>query len=181
MTDHRNARWFHGGPEPIARIDPSRIGSGNDQYGPGFYVTTDEATAIGYARRHARGYVHEVSIRDFAPAELGRPLARAVIAAVLRKAPNLEETLGNFSDTASEDPERALSVAVGCYAAIDLLAAVNAMANDFFGGGRPPFCDALAEATGRDGIAVRLGSTLHAAIWRAGAVEVIRCTKTGRS
>lgn len=173
----RGAHWYHGGPTAIRTVDPARIGQGNDQYGPGFYVTTDERTALAYARRSGAGFVHEVAIPDFQPLNLGKPLSKSAITGVLRRSPRLEEILWNFADIKSDGRKKALQMAVGTYAKLDPIAAINAMANDFFDGGRAPFCDALADSTGKTGVAIATGDALHAAIWRAEAIEVLRCTQ----
>lgn len=46
---------FHGTAADISEFDPSFTGKGNDQYGSGFYFTTDYETALGYTTETLKG------------------------------------------------------------------------------------------------------------------------------
>ena len=169
--------WHHGGPEPVAAIDPMRLGSGNDQYGPGFYLTDSEPLAEAYARRHGTGHVSSFSIGSLVPLRLARPLPEPAVARLIWDAPRRDEVLESFGKVSRETLRAVAARAGSAYLKMDALAAINALANDFYAGGRHPFCENAARATGCSGVLVIQDGARTLSLWDARAARPIGARK----
>lgn len=171
--------WFHGGPSPVSAIDPAKIGRGNDQYGPGFYLTDSEELAESYALRHHEGHVSSFSISGLVPLRLARPLPLEAIASLIWESPLRDEILENFGEVGTETMHGLARRAASAYAKMDALAAVNALANDFYAGGTHPFCDRVHKATGCTGVVISHDGIRTLSLWDAASARPMGARKVG--
>lgn len=112
--------WFQGRTTHDTKLDPSYVGQGTDQEGPGWYFTDHAEDASRYAAPNGSVLMGHLNIRKLASSE--KPADRKTIAALLERAPDLEHTLTNWD----ENPKRALK------AAIDSILKYNPLEKDAF-------------------------------------------------
>lgn len=182
---------YHGSPALFSEFDPSRVGEGDDQAGPGFYFTDDEETAELYAGRRSKGastgFVYEVEVSLSKPIIDGRmQITKPQLAAVLRAAPEYFDMLMNFGDVPHEGETSVLRRAVDIYHSSleeDAVSAIGMIARDFFNDSRAALLEALYRETGYDGIIVQHQRTddteTHVVAWLAQSIEIVS-TRPGR-
>lgn len=100
---------YHGTDTDFWTFDKGRLGSGNDQYGAGFYFASEKASAASYGNRVVEAYLdiknpYEFSVNDETPnlIALGRsqPLTEEQTYEVLKRIPNIyddeDSILGDY-------------------------------------------------------------------------------------
>lgn len=97
---------YHGRLRQIDAFDPKRTGKGNDQEGPGFYLTDSWADARKYA--YPTGYVHVVEVRLRKTVPLTGPVNAQQVRKLLKAAPGIKDTLTDWD----EDPGTAMAMLV---------------------------------------------------------------------
>lgn len=166
--------WFHGTPHDFEAFDPATLGKGTDQLGSGFYFTSEEATASGYAQG---GFVLVAELAMDNPMPPEARFTRSQIEAMLRAAPSFLETIENWGEIAFETERVVVGRAVGAYADMnegcdDAVRVLNAISNDMWQGHEADFLRTVKEATGYDGLVRRSGNEMHAVAWLPEQISV---------
>jgi len=167
--------WFHGTPHDFDAFDPATLGKGTDQLGSGFYFTSEESTAGGYAEG---GYVMVVALSLEKPMPADARFTRGQIEAILRAAPSFEESIGNWGEIAFEGERTVVGRAVNAYAEMgegsdDAVQVLNAISNDMWQGHEAAFLRAVNEVTGYDGLIRKSGQETHAVAWLPERISVV--------
>lgn len=171
--------WFHGTKAKFDKFDSKFIGIGNDALGSGFYFTTDEETARGYAFDVAvdEGFLLEVKLSIQNPMDASAYIRHDQIKKIISASPNLDDMLWNFGDLGSTPKDVVLNKAASSYESMnsgdDALQLLNAMSNDFFNGDEALFLKAVTEATGYDGLYRIRGNEVHAVAWSPEQVQIV--------
>ena len=94
----KSFRMFHGKPRPISQFSYQFITKeGNNQEGPGFYLTSDIADAKKYGNNI---YIVNASYRKLVPVQGTKNLKEAL--AMVKMAPDVSEELLNWGDNATQ-------------------------------------------------------------------------------
>ena len=156
--------YYHGSPRKFEKFSAEfcRSGSGNEQYGSGFYFTSNKTEAGRYAGDN--GFIYEVELSPnkliTVPLHndeedlLNPPLSQKQIAGIITDAPDFRETLMNFGDVGSEGLRRVLDMAVSAYSRHSPLAAMNSLGTDFYRDQEDEVLKSIIKHTGIDGIHV---------------------------
>jgi len=135
-------KYFHGSPKKFDKFSAEFCGktTGHEQYGSGFYFTTDRDEARGYAGEN--GYVFEVALSlsstmivPFSNSEEDKgndPLTSKQIEDMIVHAPESRDSLWNYGDIDYVGYESVLNSAVKSYCGMNPLSAMNALGNDFY-------------------------------------------------
>lgn len=179
---------YHGTGTTIEAFDPSFTGKGNDQYGSGFYFTTDKSTAEGYTTATING--QKKLGGDDAPniipvyLNIRHPLvvdasktqnlygedahvSPAKASAIIAKHPNImdEENsiLGDFFDTYWETGPKKYMIS---QLARDYEWTLGTLETDIFSGYPDEYHRAVRDVMGYDGVQVNLvGGEKHFIAW----------------
>lgn len=168
-------RWFHGTPHDFEAFDPATLGKGTDQLGSGFYFTSEESTANGYAEG---GFLLVAEIAMKRPMPADARFSRAQIEAILRAAPAFQDVIQNWGEIDFEGERTVVGRAVDAYASMndgcdDAVQVLNAISNDMWQGREADFLQAVRSATGYDGLVRRAGNETHAVAWLPEQVTVV--------
>lgn len=91
--------FYHGTKANFDSFDPNFTGKGNDQEGPGFYFTTNEQLARGYA--WPSGTVLEVRLHITKTVPMSGPISKEVLnqaRQLMMNAPGLRDTLTDWGE-----------------------------------------------------------------------------------
>jgi hypothetical protein len=190
---HQHVLAYHGSGVAIDRFDFAYTGIGNDQYGAGFYFTTDpdEARAYCFARIDdltKPGGEHSPTVHCARlhldrplPVDLRADLTPAQARRFIQSSPNLDSVLADWADLESEGRQTALNNAIASYSCATggdgpspLIEILNSLANDFFVGSVPAFNQAVREILGYDSVVARHDNGhLHYVVFFPEQIEVI--------
>ena len=87
---------YHGTPYKFEVFDSQKLGGGHDQYGPGFYFTSNKQTAMRYAEN---GYILEAKLDFKNPIPGDKPIDRNIAEKLLLRAHDVnsrKELLNKF-------------------------------------------------------------------------------------
>lgn len=160
--------WYHGTPFDFEAFDAVHLGKGNDQLGSGFYFTSNETTADGYAL--SEGHVLTAAIEMARPMPVNAKFSRSHIEAMLRASPDFEAAMTNWGEIGFEKEAVVVVRAIDSYAEMnkgcdDAVQVLNAISNDFWKGSEGAFLRAVHAATGFDGLVRKSGDETHAVAW----------------
>ena len=153
---------YHGTNADIHEFDLGLSGtaSGVEQYGSGIYTTTSPSLASGYAKPNKGGdnvMPLLVKLQNPINASDKGKLTRTQIKNIIKKSPNLEDSLNNYDDVSYYGKNRVLNGAVNSisqYQDDNLLNNLHPIANDFFSGENKSFADAILKVLKKDGVKV---------------------------
>jgi hypothetical protein len=149
---------YHGTGADIEAFDPDRTGKGNDQLGSGFYFTSDEDTAKGYAGEKGNLTPSYLSIQK--PIVLGAEqgslsgvrLTAKQAEAIMLLAPNIfdaeKSPLVDWVDNGGKKFTKAHVARV----ATNYVDQLGSLENDFFRDNATAFREAVNKVTGYDGV-----------------------------
>lgn len=121
----KSGPWYAGHQTRLGAFDPARVGQGNDQLGPGFYMTDDPANA-----RHYGPFVHELRVtwkKVLPTAQLYAPIPAVMLRAFLDAIPKEEEYWQDFD----ERPARGYAMALRAFEGHTFLRAVSNLQGTF--------------------------------------------------
>ena len=169
LTASEDIVAYHGSGTDIQEFSYEFTGAGNDQYGSGFYFTTDEQEAVGYTCQRIQSdkpkpggedkpTVLEVrlDIRNPLDAEAVGTIPKNKVRKLIMMSPVLDESLIDWGDVDFEGREKVLSKAVDAYAYQAtrniIVKALFPIANDFYRGHIKAFNEAVTKVLGYDGV-----------------------------
>jgi hypothetical protein len=164
---------YHGSKETFHAIDPKRFGSGIDQYGSGFYMTTDSSVASGYADGEG-GNITAMYARLVKPIG-NRKLTALQIRTLIVKSPELDDMLWNFGDYVHEGKGKVLNQAVNAYTQYQTspLDTLNGISNDFYSGNEGEFLANAHAVTKYDGVVVPFDTNTHYVVWLPNQIKSV--------
>jgi len=157
-------KYYHGSPVKFDNFDASfcTSGSGGEQYGSGFYFTNSRDEASRYAGYD--GFIYEVELKtdnlmtvpkhNEKKDNINPPLTNKQIKKMIQNAPEHEETLLNFGDIDYYGYDEVLQKAIGAYAELNPLYAINTLGSDFYDGNEEIVVKKIKDIIGIDGIFV---------------------------
>lgn len=155
---------YHGSGNRIEEFSYEFTGKGNDQVGSGFYFTTDETEARGYAHDQKDGFdtpnptVHAcyLCIKKPLDSEAIGSVSYDKIRRMIAVSPKLDDTLWNWGDLGSESKQSIIARAAENYV-IDkenIVRGLFNLANDFYDGEVKKFNRQVYFFLGYDGVVV---------------------------
>lgn len=149
--------------------DMTKIGTGNDQDGPGFYFTDNK----DHARRHGK-YVHTLEVDTSFYLKHGARIRKAPIRKLIRNAPDYVDTLTNWH----ENTDFALTLATTniCTAGEDFWDALTQVWADFYRGHEGEWIKQVRRATLVHGYLVpreKNGGDLHVVCINPDTVKIL--------
>lgn len=160
---------YHGSPNDFTVFDKQRVGKGNDQYGSGFYFTTDNKNANGYGRNVFKEYLNITNPFFVDGSKQGQAIkdisfSSEQVYEIIKKHPMLydidESPLGDFYDIWSDGIED--------YMIDDLSYQFDNLYDieyTLFRGYENDLHDAIKQVTGNDGIQVNLSNEKFYVSW----------------
>ena len=106
-----NDIYYHGSPKRFDQFDYTYIGDGHDQEGPGFYFTNSESDGLSYAGKAGHLYKANLKLDRLVPTQ--GPVNVKEIEWLMRKAPDLEESLTDWGEYPESAFQEALSAMAG--------------------------------------------------------------------
>lgn len=159
---------YHGSGCAIDSFDYKFTGIGNDQNGGGFYFTTDLQEAVGYTQAQINGLakpggeddptVHVVELTFQAPMDSDAqfPISLDAVKRILKRSPNLLESLANWGDIEYEGFAKVFNEAAQAYTHQEqdgpTIKTLFKIANDFFDGETEAFNLSIKEILGIDAV-----------------------------
>lgn len=170
--------WYHGTKHDIQFIDSKHFGTGHDENGPGFYMTSSANDASSYAHS-GRGYYEGANVMPVHhaiknPMPLGHVFQRKHIDHMIRNAPNLDDKLSDWDEVTPKNRESVIRRVVDSYhnyqdadSGRNGVNVINSIDKDFYSGGHSgELLKRVNEATGHDGIIIQRTPTVkHAVAW----------------
>lgn len=170
--------WYHGTKHDIQSIDSKHFGTGHDENGPGFYMTSSANDASSYAHS-GRGYYEGANVMPVHhaiknPMPLGHVFQRKHIDHMIRNAPNLDDKLSDWAEVTPKNRESVIKRVVDSYhnyqdadSGRNGVNVINSIDKDFYSGGHSgELLKRVNEATGHDGIIIQRTPTVkHAVAW----------------
>jgi len=178
---HVARRWYHGAERRRTSWDLATIGQGNDEYGPGWYLTTREETAAGYAKA-PDGLVHVVQWQPGTKLLRREHRIRAqglwhnYVTRLIKMAHDSENTVANFG----EDPAQALRAAVAAVLQRQFMHEVLLQIwIDFYRYSSAAWAENVLTVTGISGALIDRPNSYEpheewAVIWNPGALEILQ-------
>ena len=144
---------YHGSKSDISSVDTLKYGVGKDEYGSGFYTTTEKHTASGYAEGDGDGgNVIPLYVRILKPVNVNKALTRLQIHKLIISSPDFNESIQNFGDVSFEGYVKVLDSAIDQYVDMEGLYCLNMIATDFWKGNEGKFLEAANKITKYDGV-----------------------------
>jgi hypothetical protein len=171
--------YYHGTKDDIQSIDHARFGTGHDENGPGFYMTSSPIDAATYSMVKAK-YVPGSNIMPVHhainnPMPTNHVFQHSHIKELIAASPNLDENLKNFgagTPTDSNINNLVERTAFLIHAGQDIgsprngINVLNALHRDFYKGHAGKLLKKVNELTGHDGVIVQRTPTVkHAVAW----------------
>lgn len=161
VDEHGNPlKVYHGANADIQAFNHQYIGKGLDQFGPGFYFTTQTHTASGYAdtkKDNAVVYPVYLNIKNPLNANFSKRLTKLQIKKFLINAPNIDQALENYGDVDYEGYNKVFNEALNTmfeYQNDTLLKTLHTINNDFYQHHDSEFLYAVSKILKYDGIQV---------------------------
>ncbi len=170
--------WYHGTKHDIQSIDHKKFGTGHDENGPGFYMTSSPVDASSYTFERGKvaegGNVMPVHHDIKNPMPTNHVFQRSHLEHIIRNAPNLDEKLEDWGEVNDRTREGLIQKAVSAFHSSQSLdnprngvKTVNMLNNDFYGGEHSgELLKRINEVTGHDGVVIQRTPTVkHAIAW----------------
>lgn len=170
--------WYHGTKHDIQSIDHKKFGTGHDENGPGFYMTSSPVDASSYTFERGKvaegGNVMPVHHDIKNPMPTNHVFQRSHLEHIIRNAPNLDEKLEDWGEVNDRTREGLIQKAVSSYHSSQSLdnprngvKTINMLNNDFYGGEHSgELLKRINEVTGHDGVVIQRTPTVkHAIAW----------------
>lgn len=174
---------FHGSGVPVDSFRYEFTSQGNDQYGSGFYFTTDVNEAAWYAGRgggEPGGVVHVARLQfdRLLDADSTRGLHQREAMSIMRASPVLRDSLMAWDDVDTLGIDKVLRIAAPAYAFPDgdrpLVRTLFALANDFFPKTAhiEAFNRAIRHVLSFDGVCKQQEEGMHLVAWFPEQIEI---------
>ena len=172
-TNDVSGIWYHGRKAASEEFDPQHVGKGNDQEGPGFYLSRDAEDALRYAGPGGRFLEVEVTTRKLASNK--NKAKRADIQALIERCPDLPDRLTDWD----MDPDKALEKAVDATLKSNDTEkdAFQQVWIDFFRYQPAAYLEALI-AMGYDGHLASRPETPHLIMYNPNKINVVKTVET---
>ena len=168
----------HGAMKVITDFSYEYTGIGNDQFGSGFYFTSDIETAKGYGR-----IVHSAHLDLNNPllvdprtneSKRGIDATYTMVEQLILKAPNYQEYLMNFGDVEYEGEGVVLESAIEAYTGGDIVPNILfSLANDFYDDEIELFNNNFLKVTGYDSVEIDFGYSTHYVVFFPHQIKLI--------
>jgi hypothetical protein len=178
---------FHGSGLSIDEFDYKWVGKGNDQLGSGWYFTSDILEAETYC-----GCVSPDSVKleglecptvHIVDLSLNNPLSSEKIQTltvrqsleIIQKSPELDDSLSDWGDVASEGKRKVIERAAQSYVenGVELISTINKLSNDFFDGHIEAFNRVVNKTLGYDGVICEYEGKTHYVAWFPEQINII--------
>lgn len=163
---------YHGSGASISEFSYEFIGQGNDALGSGFYFTSEESTGNAYTKARidpstpkiggeSQPTLHKVylAIKNPLDAKLEKPLTRRQIEQIIKRSPDLDDTLTNWGDVDYEGRATVLRKAIDSSFEVfsdpenRLLRSLWSLESGFYSReSAPAFLAAVRDVLGYDGV-----------------------------
>lgn len=160
----------HGSNSQFFKIDTKTWGKGNDQDGPGFYLTSNAENTQAYGNHRI-----DVYARVEKPLVKGtnKKLTPAQVQALIKASPDYAENIENWGDISYLGEARVLRDAVAAYGRNDAFNAIQSIYNDFWGD-PVAYLKAVTRITGYDGVWHQITpKDLHIVVWSPNQVKFV--------
>jgi hypothetical protein len=149
---------YHGSKSDFAEFSHQFVGSGLDQYGSGFYFTSAQHTASGYADSTGAVYSTFLNVRKpLLTTKTGR-LSAMQIQSIIMLSPELDDALSNFGDVEYEGKNKVIREAVLTFfehQSDTILKTLHLLSNDFYRNNAGAFLQAVKKVLKYDGVIVK--------------------------
>lgn len=169
--------WYHGSKHDIQSVDDKHFGTGHDENGPGFYMSssTNDASAYTYGRG---GYDEGANVMPVHhaiknPMPTGHVFQRKHIDHIIRNAPNLDDKLSDWDEVTPKNRNSVINRVVDSFHnhqdmddnrnGVNVL---NSLDKHFYSGHSGELLKRVNEVTGHDGVIIQRTPTVkHAVAW----------------
>lgn len=165
---------YHGSKADFAEFSHQFVGAGLDQYGSGFYFTSAQHTASGYADSTGAVYPVFLSIKKpLLTTQTGR-LSSAQIQNFILMSPDLDDALTNFGDVEYDGRNKVIREAVLTYfedQSETILETLHLLANDFYRNSSAEFLTAVKKILKYDGVMVKFDEEIFVVAFQPNQVK----------
>ncbi len=169
---------YHGATKAIINFSYDYMGLGNDQFGSGFYFTSDIETAKGY------GHIIHSAHLDLNNPLLVDPLTNeskrkidatyAMVEQLILLAPNYSEKLMDFGDVDYEGEGVVLESAINSYTNMNIVPSIlYSLANDFYDDEIELFNMNFLKVTGYDSVEIDFGHSTHYVVFFPYQIQIV--------
>ncbi len=140
--------WYHGSPKKFNGFEYSQVGSNNAYYqeGVGFYLTSSKEDAARYTggNNSLSGHIYEIRLKKSSKKIIrtGMRVNKEVISKLMKKSPNLEDTLENWGENKSQAFQEALKTFMNSK---DLKDAIDFVSNDFYRNANTEYLETISD------------------------------------
>lgn len=165
---------FHGMTADFDAFTDDFVGNGNDQEGPGIYLTTDEADAQFYCRGNGVLYTVEMELRKTVSTK--RKASKREVEKMMRAAPDLDDTLQNWDENKGEAFRQALAAMLKNEPAH---AAFQSVWYDFYRNAPVQYLRNMVGLLGYDGVIVPKEKVTHFIVFNPAVLRIVSKRKIG--
>lgn len=156
---------YHGSTADISEFSKEFLGVGVDQYGSGFYFTSEKHTASGYAHQTGAVYPTFLNVRKpLLNTKLGR-LSYTQIQSIIMLSPILDDALNNFGDVNYEGKHKVMHEAIMAHFEYQdrtstILETLQSLGYGFFKDNAGDFLQAIKQVLKYDGVMVQFDNEI---------------------